>query len=155
MRRLLGTLVVLIAIVLGVGIWRGWFDFRSPSNSGGEKGTSYSVDVDRTQIERDTAAVERAARQTGERIKENVQGVAAKHTANGIINEVGRTEKNLRVRTYDNKDLTVSIEPSTKIMENEQNMQLDGLQKGEQVWISYSVQDGKNVARSITLLPSS
>jgi hypothetical protein len=155
MRRLFGTLVVLALILIAIGIWRGWFGFRSHSRPGEENRTTYSVDVNHNQIERDTAAVDRSARQAGERIKENVQAVTGQRTVNGTITQVGRMEKHLQVRTAENKELTIAIESSTSIVENEQTMQFDGLHEGEQVWITYSVQDGKNIARSITVLPTS
>ena len=154
MRRLLGSLVVLIAIVVVIGIWRGWFDFRSNSREG-DGNRTYSVDVNRTQIAKDTAVVGQSARQVGERIKENVENVAGQHSANGIIIRVERKDKLLQIRTSENKELTIAIEPSTKIVENEESVQLDGLRDGERVWITYSVQDGKNVAQSITVLPTS
>src|SRR5579864_4926405 len=155
MRRFLGTLLILIVIIIVIGLWRGWFNFRSHSSIEDENRTTYSVDVNRNRIDQDTAAVERSARQAGERIKEDAQALAGNPSARGTIARVGRSEKHILIRTTDNKDSTVEVEPSTKIVANDQAMQLDGLHEGEQVWVSYSVHDGKNVARSITILPAS
>ena len=119
MRHLLGTLVVLAGILIAIGIWRGWFDFRSHSHPEDENRITYRVDVSRNQIDRDAAEVERSARQVGERIKENVHDAAGQHTANGTISQVERMEKQLQIRTSENKVLTIAIGPSTKIVENE------------------------------------
>jgi hypothetical protein len=155
MRRLLGSLLIIIAIIVAVGIWRGWFNFRSQSAREDENRTTFSVDVNRNQIERDTAAVERSARQVGERIKEDAHGLAGDHTARGTIARIGAMEKHVLVRTSDNKELIVEVEPATRIIENEQPIQLDGLREGERVLVTYSTRDGKNIAGSITILPAS
>ena len=153
MRRLLGTIVVLIGIVIIIGIWRDWFQFRSHSND--DHMDTFSVDVNRQKLREDTAAAEKSARHIGDRIRENAEGILPEHSASGRIAHVWPMDKDLRIVTSENKELALKVEPNTKIIENEQAMQLDGLREGERVWVVYAIKDGKNVARSITILPAS
>ncbi|HEV3143913.1 MAG TPA: hypothetical protein VGZ47_08530 [Gemmataceae bacterium] len=155
MRRILGTLVVLAAIVVGVGIWRDWFHFRSQSSTNDDQTTTFSVDVNRQKIQDDKAAAAESARQLGERIQEGAQGIASGHSARGHIAKVGPMDNRvLVVKTSDDKELTLQLEPTTKIFGNEQAMQYQDLHEGEHIWVTYSIQDGKNIARSITILPA-
>jgi hypothetical protein len=45
MTRFLGTLVVLLAIVAGIGFYRGWFEAQS-SNTDGQTSVKLTVDKD-------------------------------------------------------------------------------------------------------------
>ena len=52
MIRLISTLLLLVAVVAGVGYFRGWFQFSSDRSNGDP---TYSVTVDKDKIKEDEA----------------------------------------------------------------------------------------------------
>jgi hypothetical protein len=75
MRRLLLVLVVLVAVALGVGYYRGWFQV---SRGGGEEKASPSITVDREKIKADTDKAKAKAQEAVQKAKEKVGGAAGK-----------------------------------------------------------------------------
>lgn len=52
MARLIGMLVVVVAVVIGVGLYRGWFHFSSDRSNGDP---TYTVTMDKEKIKEDEA----------------------------------------------------------------------------------------------------
>ncbi len=75
MRRLLAVLVVLVAVAIGVGLYRGWFQF---SPGGGEEKTGPSITVDREKLKADTDKAKAKVEETVQKTKEKVGGLAGK-----------------------------------------------------------------------------
>ena len=53
MMRLLGVLVVLLALVAGIGYYRGWFQAQEVGTANGQ--TTLTVTVDKNKIDQDKA----------------------------------------------------------------------------------------------------
>jgi hypothetical protein len=75
MRRLLAVLVLLVAVAVGVGFYRGWFQF---SQGGGEEKAGPSITVDREKIKADTDKAKAKAEEAVQKAKEAVGGVTGK-----------------------------------------------------------------------------
>jgi cytochrome c556 len=75
MRRLLAALVVLVAVAIGVGFYRGWFQF---SPGGGEEKANPSITVDREKLKADTDKAKAKMEETVQKAKEKVGGLAGK-----------------------------------------------------------------------------
>jgi hypothetical protein len=74
MRRLLLVLVLLAAVVAGLGFCRGWFRLSTGEADGK---TSATVTVDRQKIEQDTEKAEEKVQEVGRQLKEKVNAPAA------------------------------------------------------------------------------
>lgn len=60
MRKFLGTLVILAAIVVGVGFYRGWFDVSTDDQS---SETNVELKIDKDKIKQDAEAASEKARE--------------------------------------------------------------------------------------------
>ena len=69
MRKLLGTLVLLAAIVVGFGFWRGWFSFSSEDQP---SGAEFKLNVDKEKIQEDRDRVRDSAQKVGDGIKKRL-----------------------------------------------------------------------------------
>jgi len=75
MRRFLLVLVVLVAVAIGVGGYRGWIQF---SPGGGEEKANPSITVDREKLKADTDNAKAKAQEAVQKAKEKVGGAAGK-----------------------------------------------------------------------------
>jgi hypothetical protein len=60
MRKLLGTVTILIFIVVGVGFYRGWFGFAADDQPGQ---TNVEISVNKEKIRKDAEAASEKARE--------------------------------------------------------------------------------------------
>ncbi len=60
MRKLLGTLTILILIIVGVGFYRGWFGVAADDQPGQ---TNVEITVDKERIKQDAEAASEKARE--------------------------------------------------------------------------------------------
>ncbi len=74
MKRLLAVLVVLVAVAIGVGLYRGWFQF---SPGGGEEKAGPGITVDREKLKADTDKAKAKAQEAVQKAKEKVGGGTA------------------------------------------------------------------------------
>lgn len=75
MRRLLGTLVLLVAVILGVGVYQGWFQFSKETS---DNKTSVTLSVDEAKIKADAEKAEKELKELGNKAKEKISGGADK-----------------------------------------------------------------------------
>ena len=66
MRKLLGTLTLLIMIIVGVGVYRGWFGVAADDQPGR---TNVEIVVDKEKIRHDAEAASEKAREFAEQAK--------------------------------------------------------------------------------------
>ena len=60
MRKLLGTLTLLVLIIVGVGMYRGWFGISTDDQAGK---TNVEVSVDKEKIKEDVESVSKKAKE--------------------------------------------------------------------------------------------
>jgi hypothetical protein len=72
MKSIFKLLIVLVICLVGIGIWRGWFNFSRTGNSEQEK---VNVSVDKGKIRED---VQKAKTKVAEEVKEAVDKVKEK-----------------------------------------------------------------------------
>lgn len=70
MRKLLGTLTLLLVVIGLVGFWRGWFTMST--NSEAEK-TKIEVTIDRDAVKADTAKLRSGARDLSQKIADGLE----------------------------------------------------------------------------------
>ena len=66
MRKLLGTLTILILIIVGVGFYRGWFGVATHDQPGQ---TNVEITVDKEKIRQDAEAASEKARELADQSK--------------------------------------------------------------------------------------
>jgi hypothetical protein len=130
MGRFLLIVLLLAAIVFGVGIYLGWWSFA----------------VHREQIHHDVTWGEKEAEKKGAQVKEGANAVANSKTATGKIRSVDDATDSFVLDTGKQPPLTLYTEPTT----NMQITQLDD-KKGAKATVVYEEKDGKNYATRITL----
>ena len=69
MIRMLGVLVLIVAIVAGLGFYMGWFHFSSGSDG---KNAHVTVSVDKDQIQKDKDRAVDKAKDLGQQAKDKV-----------------------------------------------------------------------------------
>ena len=62
MRKFLGTLVILVLIVAGIGVFRGWFGISTEDQAGE---TQIELTIDKDKIKQDAQAASQKARDMG------------------------------------------------------------------------------------------
>jgi len=71
MRNLIVTLVLLAAVVIGVGIYRGWFTFSTSHDSGTDQ-RSIHMNIDESKAKSDVEKVKEKASEAGSKAYEKV-----------------------------------------------------------------------------------
>jgi hypothetical protein len=147
MRRLLGTLAIIVIIVVVVGVYRDWFHFTRSQDQGGET-LDLGVQVDKQKIKEDQQALENKAKEFGGQLRDKA---APEEKATGTIAQVDPTAQRVVVRTTDQKEITVYLESATKVRLNDAQASLKEVHEGDRATVNYSAKDGKNYARSISV----
>jgi hypothetical protein len=146
MRKFLLTLIVLIAIGVGVGFYLGWFVVSMDRNVDGNGKITVSLDINPAKITGTTQVVAQKA----EQIKEKIEVHGNAETVKGTIAKVEPAAKRLVVTSGD-KEVTIVVEPTSKVRLNDADIKLDDLRVGDHINAVYDVKDGQNIARSVTV----
>ena len=62
MRSLLNLAVLVLVCLVGIGLWRGWFHFSSPSTEPGGNKVDVNVSVDKSKMKADVQTFEQKAK---------------------------------------------------------------------------------------------
>jgi hypothetical protein len=151
MGKVFFSLVVLLALAIGLGFYLGWFNVSLQRNAPDDKKVTLGVEVDKEKIKQDTQAVEKQAKGIGKTVTEKVQGLTKGETVKGTVVKVEAAEQRFTMMTGDRKELTITMGPASKIRLKEAELHLTDLKAGDVVSVVYKVTDGKNVAESVTV----
>jgi hypothetical protein len=151
MRYVFLTALVLIAAVLGLGFYLEWFKvWTKPGSPDGQKVT-LGLEVDKARIQEDTQAAQRRAQEFGAAVRKSLSALAGAETVKGKVVKVEETDQRFTLTTADNKELTIQVDPSSKLRLNDTEVQTKDLQAGDRVTVVYQVKDGNNIAQSVTI----
>jgi len=139
--KILGFLVLVVAVVAGVGFYRGWFTIATNPSDRPDDKVSVTVGVDTERIKSDAAAAKRKARDFG-------GAVAGSKTVQGKLNEV--TEGRIVVATDPTGTMDFHLEPDAKIFLGKEEARSKDLSAGDRVTVTYREQDGKNKVQTVT-----
>jgi hypothetical protein len=153
MRKVLVALVIVFVIAVGLGLYFDWFGFRVNRDAEG-KSTGVSFQVDRERIAKDTERVTQGVKNLGKKItgSGNGQAAAATHTVKGTLMNVDPKDRQLTLKTADDKAVEVVLPQDTKIRRNDVEVNLDGLMPGDRLEVIYRDEDGKHKADSVTVV---
>ena len=154
MRGLLAALVIVFLIVLGLGLYLDWFSFTVNRDAEG-KGSGVTFQVNQKQIAKDTERAGQAVKNFGKQIAPGAGNgqPAATHTVKGTLMNVDQKDRQLTIKTADDKAVAVVLPQDTKIRRNDVEVNLDGLMPGDRLEVIYRDEDGKHVADAVTVLP--
>ncbi len=155
MRGFFGALLVLFLIVLGVGLYLGWFSFTVDRNAEGQK-TGVSFNVNRQQVGRDYERAGQTMKDLGKKIAhrtENSPAAGNTHTVKGTLMNADAADRQLTLNTVENRPITVLVQPDTKIRRHDVQIDMDGLVAGDHLQVIYRDENGKHVAESVTAEP--
>jgi len=150
-RTVIVVVLLLVAVGVGLGFYLDWFRFTGERNSEDGK-TTLGVEVNKDKIKGDVNSAQEKAKEFGQTVKEKFG--AGTETAKGEVITVQGTDRRFTLVTPDKKELTIQVEPASKIRSQDRDIQLEGVQKGDQVQVIYRVKDGKNIAQSVTVEPA-
>jgi Cu/Ag efflux protein CusF len=158
MRGLLTALLVVFLVVLGLGLYLDWFHFSLRRNPESDRVNGVSFDVNRERMARDAARVGEGVRDFGKRVQQTAHQAANEEAgrtqqAQGRVTGVDESARRLTIATADNAPLTLDTRSATKIRRNEVEVNLNGLVVGDRVQVVYADENGKHVARTITVVP--
>jgi predicted negative regulator of RcsB-dependent stress response len=71
MRKFVGTLVLLAAVVIGIGIYRGWFEFSASHDSATDQ-RSIQLNIDENKVKSDAEKAREKANEAGDKVKEGI-----------------------------------------------------------------------------------
>jgi hypothetical protein len=152
MRKAIVTLVVvLIVVTIGLGFYRDWFNFSTKRNAQGDDKVTLSLEVDRGKIKQDIEAAKQKVKEIGRTGKENVEALAGAATEKGTVVNVEEAGQRFTLMTADNKQLAIQMDSSSQVHLREAERHLKDLRAGDRVTVVYKVNDGKNIAQSVTI----
>lgn len=149
MGRFFAVVVLLAAIVIGVGFYLDWFDFTRTTS--GER-TQYTVQVNKDKVRHDTHSAVESAQDAGRRIKEGAQDLIAGKSAKGKLVEVNAAAGTLSVDTGAAEPLRFTTLPESKVQTSKEAKRLDDLSPGQQLTVAYHEdKNGARIADTITI----
>jgi hypothetical protein len=152
MRRLIGSLVLLIAVAVGVAIYANWLSFSTTENA--DK-TQVRMDIDKEKMKQDIGDLEKKAENLKDRVNEKIQQKEKRTdketTVNGTIAVVDKDNNHVTLTTPDNKKLTVEITADTQIRVGREMANLNELRVGQEATCVHSEKNGKDVCSSLTV----
>lgn len=169
MRKLIGTIVVLIVLVAGLGYYRGWFSI-SRTDAPGSDDVGVGVSIDRSKAKGDVAQAGEKLRDLTRRGKEEIKSAAGSDErpsssdempAEGVATAAGKIVSiepagSLTVETDDGRSLQIEVPVAAGVTVDGRDATTAALRSGDQIVVHYESAEGKNVARdlSVTTRPS-
>jgi hypothetical protein len=80
MTRFLGALVLIAAIIIGVGWYLGWFHF---STGGNDRESNFNISVDKDKIRQDEERAKEKLHEFGNKVKDKVEDRSEKTKDSG------------------------------------------------------------------------
>lgn len=142
MARFLLVVLLLAAIVFGVGIYLNWWSLNIHHDQ-------INADLHRGKEEADRLG--NKIDKEGEKVKEGAKAAANSKTVKGQIRSVDPAANAFVLETPKQKSLEMHTEHTTQIQEGNRATQLDSSKVGDQATVVYQEKDGKNYATRVTL----
>ncbi|MCP3919755.1 MAG: hypothetical protein GY711_29830 [bacterium] len=140
MFKVIGALVVLAAVVLGIGYFTGWFTFTSTTEAGS---TKIGLEVHGDEIKKD-------AKQLGEKAKGLVERIKGDALVTGTIRSIdGRS---LDVETEDGKTVNVTLKSDAAIVIDGDASALGEIQVGDGAVVQLEKEGDMKSARKVVVV---
>lgn len=147
MGRIAAVLIVLLIGVAAAGFYLDWW--RLNKTTQGEE-IDITLSVDKNKIKKDTDAAVERVQQAGKDVAKQMQK-AVRPSVEGTIASVSADDRLITVTRETEEPLTLHIAGDTTITRDNAEATSADLQVGQRVTVVHETQDGKNVARSISV----
>lgn len=134
-------LIVVVIIVMGIGLYRGWFSFTTSHDAPDDGKFGVKVEVDTGKIKADANVAKKKAQEFGESFKSS-------KTMHGTL--VKTESGQLSVKDEANNNVVFDMQPTSKVQLKSMDVPLTQLQAGDRVTVVYHEEDGKNLVQTVT-----
>jgi len=134
-KRIIGGLAIVAAVGLGLGLYLGWFRFSTHRDVDNNMYVC-SLEIHNGRISGDTETVKDKAKDLGVPIDTT-------KTAHGTFVKAEDND-HFVLQTEGRKEMTFQVPPSSKA-------RVKDLHPGDNVKVNYKVEDGKDIAQTITV----
>lgn len=144
-------IAVVLVVLIGIGVlgfYRDWWQISSASH-GGE--VDYTLKVDKDKIKQDRDAALERVRKAGDTVREKTAELADRDAVRGKVTAVDAVKGVLTVAPEKAEAVTVQTNDKTVIKRNDETITLREVQIDQPVMVVFATEDGKRVARSITV----
>ena len=135
--------VTLLVVFVVVGYFRNWYNV---AGSDDPQQTEFGVQINKEEVSRDLGKL----RDETQRVTESVQVAAEMSTLEGVVVSSSATELVVRVGE---RAVPVAIDDVTQYYNGDQQSDLQSLQSGVPVRVTYQETDGQKRASRVTILP--
>jgi hypothetical protein len=147
--RVLLVVVLIAAVLVGVGFYMGWLNLSWTGN--GQDLRDLRVGLDKDKFKSDMQKAGHAAAKAGEAVNDKLHAAVGTPTVRGTVKDVTMSPERITVDAADKKTVTAEVTDQTSIKVGERKAALEDLKPGMPVLMECNVKDGQYTARSITV----
>ncbi|MGE3805785.1 MAG: hypothetical protein AB7K24_14010 [Gemmataceae bacterium] len=149
MGRFLAILLVVVALVAGLGFYLGWFDV---SRQSGNDRTDITLQINKDKVKEDTNKAVESAKETGRKIKEGAQQLVSGKSVTGTVASVDAVAGTMSVDTGAAEPVKFTMMPETKVKTDTEAKSMDDLSPEQKVTVAYHEdKNGARIADTITI----
>jgi hypothetical protein len=141
----------LLLLVIGIGALGFYLDWWRVKKTSHGNEVDITLSVDKDKIKKDTGAAVEQARKAGDNAREEMRKLAGRETVRGKIAAVNAADGAITVSRDNAESVVVHTNESTALKRGADAVTLPDLQPEQAVTVVYAVQDGKNIATSVTV----
>lgn len=149
MGRIIIALLLVVAAVAGIGYYRDWFTVSSKEKESGK--VEVAMTIEKENIAKDTKTVVDETKKGVKSARENAQKLLGREIFKGTIKSVDSKNGSLTVVPKEKEPVSFQTNNDTQIKRQGKTISLGDLKDSEKVIVVYSVTEGQNIARSITV----
>jgi hypothetical protein len=154
MRAICITLTVVLVVGCGVAYWLHWWRVETvPSNDDGK--TKLQLTVDKDKMNKDVNAAEGTIKDEVRGLKkkahEKEKAPSAGQSVEGTIHTLDPSNLKLTVMSDKNEEVRVQTDTATRIRVGDKEGTLADLKIGDSTTVTYELDKGEKVAKTITV----
>lgn len=148
MGRIISVVLIVLVGIGALGFYLDWWKFQQTSH-GGE--TDITLTVDKNKIKTDTRSAADRVRNAGRDAKQQAEQLTGREAVRGKVISVDADKRMLTVARDKAESITVHTVDATTVKRNDETISLREVQPDQPVMVVYSTEEGKHIARSITV----
>lgn len=143
------TVVLILAVGVGaLGFYLNWWRFDQTSH-GGE--TGLTLTVDKNKIKSDTGKAAGQVRNAGRDAKQQLEQLSSREAVRGKVLSIDADKRMLTVIRDKAESIMLHTVDATTVKRNGETISLREVQPDQPVMVEYTTEEGKHIARSITV----
>lgn len=149
MFRTIGIVVVCLGLAFGLGLYFQWFTIAASNTD--SRTSDVRVAIDKNKVDKDVKAVKDKVDKAEKAVNDEFHNLLGDKTMEGTIQKIETAKEELTVRDNKNQDVTIKLDPATKIKISDKAGALSDLKTDDPVSVKYETKKDGNVARTITV----